>query len=91
MAQKSSNQDEELGPFLIGLVIGGLVGIAAALWYAPQSGKTTRTEIKQRSEDVIQAAEQTVVDVRHKIEGESIDESLETGKAEALRHRQNAG
>jgi gas vesicle protein len=35
--------------FLIGLIIGGLVGAAVALLYAPQSGEETRAAIKEKS------------------------------------------
>ena len=34
---------------LIGLLIGGLAGAAAMLLFAPQSGKQTRAEIRQKS------------------------------------------
>jgi gas vesicle protein len=71
------------------LVVGAIAGIAGALWYAPQSGRTTREELQRKSEEAVRAAETTVSDVRHKVEGESISEALEAGKAEALRFRES--
>jgi len=68
---KSEHEGSGLGSFLVGLVLGTLAGIIAALWYAPQSGKATRDELQQR------------------VEGESISQSMEEGKAEARRFRQN--
>jgi gas vesicle protein len=35
--------------FLIGLIVGGLVGAAVALLYAPQSGEETRATIREKS------------------------------------------
>jgi len=35
--------------FLIGIVLGGLIGAAVALLYAPQSGEETRAAIRERS------------------------------------------
>lgn len=42
------SDDNEFGSFLAGFVIGGLVGAAVALLYAPQSGEETRTMIKDK-------------------------------------------
>jgi gas vesicle protein len=38
--------------FLVGLLIGGALGAALALLYAPQSGEETRDQLKKRSEDL---------------------------------------
>ncbi|MBK8432032.1 MAG: YtxH domain-containing protein [Chloroflexi bacterium] len=49
----SENQSStEFGAFLAGFVIGGLVGAAAALILAPQSGEQTRHQIMQKGSDL---------------------------------------
>ena len=44
------NNSGDTGAFLAGFVIGGLVGAAAALIMAPQSGEETRAQIAERGE-----------------------------------------
>ena len=44
-----SNNSNDLGTFLAGFIIGGLVGAAAALLTAPQSGEETRVLIRDKS------------------------------------------
>lgn len=58
-----ADNDGDVGAFLSGFIIGGLVGAAAALVLAPQSGHETRAqmrekgiELKTRSEDGLQEA-----------------------------------
>jgi gas vesicle protein len=69
------NQDEGgAGIFVIGAVLGTLIGAIAAIWFAPQSGEETRREIEHAAEDVI-----------HRVEGESIEDSLQAGREEARR------
>lgn len=46
-----SENNNELGAFLAGFVIGGLVGAATALILAPQSGEETRTQIIGKSSE----------------------------------------
>ncbi len=48
MSEKGSS---ELGSFLAGFVIGGLVGAATALILAPQSGSDTRAKISNRGQE----------------------------------------
>ncbi|MFC2052676.1 YtxH domain-containing protein [Chloroflexota bacterium] len=44
-----SNDNGNFGSFFAGLVLGGLIGAAVALLYAPQSGEETRILIKDKS------------------------------------------
>ena len=46
-----SDNSNDLGAFLAGFVIGGLVGAATALILAPQSGEETRSQIIGKSGD----------------------------------------
>lgn len=48
----SDNNNGELGAFLAGFVIGGLVGAATALILAPQSGRDTRSQIVKGSDSL---------------------------------------
>lgn len=52
----------EFGAFAIGLVIGGLVGAVAALLFAPQSGEQTRAQIKEKSIELRDRAQQSSQD-----------------------------
>lgn len=55
-----SDNDSDLGAFLAGFVIGGLVGAATALILAPQSGEETRAQIAYKSEELRRAGEERV-------------------------------
>ncbi len=46
-----NDSSSEFGAFLAGFVIGGLVGAAAALILAPQSGSETRSQIVGKSQE----------------------------------------
>ena len=60
-----SDNDSDLGSFLAGFVIGGLVGAATALILAPQSGRATREQHIHVSTDLRQAGEERFDQVRH--------------------------
>lgn len=62
----SDNRD--FGAFFAGLVIGGLVGAAAALLSAPKSGEETRTLIKEKGIELRDRAVEVSQDARHKAE-----------------------
>jgi gas vesicle protein len=79
-----SEQDSEVGNFLAGFVIGGLVGAAVALLMAPQSGEETRATIMEKSielkdkavvsaEEARTRAEKAMEDARMRAE-ESVEE-----------------
>lgn len=44
--------------FLKGLVIGGFLGLAAGLLFAPKSGKETRADICNKTEELLKAAKE---------------------------------
>lgn len=59
-----SDSDNEIGAFLAGFVIGGLVGAAVALVSAPQSGEETRLQIRTRGIELRDRAVETAEDTR---------------------------
>jgi gas vesicle protein len=67
----NENSSSELGAFLAGFVIGGLVGAAVALVLAPQSGSETRTQLVNKSQDLRDAGTERVHQMR-----DSADEYL---------------
>lgn len=62
------SDNNDFGAFFAGLVIGGLVGAAAALLTAPKSGEETRTLIKDKSIELRDRAVEVSQDTRHKAE-----------------------
>jgi gas vesicle protein len=73
-----SDDDTDFGNFLIGFVVGGLIGAAAALLLAPQSGEETRMLIKEKSIELKDKAIETAEDARERAE-----EGLEIAQAKA--------
>lgn len=63
-----SDRDSDIGAFLAGFVVGGLVGAVAALLLAPQSGEETRTLIRDKSIELKTQVEETAADARAKAE-----------------------
>lgn len=53
---------------LAGVGIGALVGAAAALLLAPQSGEDTRTQIRGTADDVLMKMRETVEEMRGKVD-----------------------
>jgi gas vesicle protein len=49
---------QDIGGFFVGFVVGGLIGAAAALLFAPQSGEQTRAEIRERTLELKEQADQ---------------------------------
>lgn len=64
----SESSDNEIGSFLTGFIIGGLVGAAVALIMAPQSGEETRAQIRQRSIEIRDQASTYGEDTRRRAE-----------------------
>jgi gas vesicle protein len=61
-----TDSDNIFGSFLAGILIGGLVGAAAALLLAPQSGEETRAQIKEKSIEIRDRAGTTLEDAKSK-------------------------
>ncbi len=51
-----------------GFLIGGLIGAALGILYAPKSGKDTREEICRTTQDLLEKAKAQYEDTRRKIE-----------------------
>ena len=64
-----ARSDRHRGAFIVGSVLGGAVGAAAALWNTPQSGRELRQKLGLESEPVlavtgaVKSASHTVVEV----------------------------
>ncbi len=63
-----AERDSDLGSFLSGFMIGGLIGAAAALLLAPQSGEETRTIIRDKSIELKDRAADTAEEARARAE-----------------------
>lgn len=51
----SDNSGSDIGAFLAGFVIGGLVGAATAIILAPQSGAETRSQIASKRDELVRS------------------------------------
>ena len=60
--------DRNGSEFFAGLVIGGLIGAAAGVLLAPQSGEETRAQIRDTSLELKDRASETIGEAREKAE-----------------------
>ena len=63
-----NRKGKSIGNLLIGILIGGLVGVGAALLSAPQSGSQTRSMLRDKGVELRNRANATVQDTRVKAE-----------------------
>lgn len=63
-----SDNDGDIGAFMAGFVIGGLVGAATALILAPQSGSETRNQLIDRGNELRRTGEQQIAEYRERAE-----------------------
>jgi gas vesicle protein len=68
-------------------MVGFAVGSAVALWMAPRSGAQTRSELRRTGLTLRWRAEEGVKSVVERVQGETLEESIEQGKAIAHQRR----
>jgi gas vesicle protein len=83
-----AKQDNGMGSFTWGALLGTLAGAVIAILFAPRSGKETLDEIENTIENTASDVRNTAADVRRQIEGDSVQDSLAAAKAEARRMNQ---
>ena len=78
------------GDFLAGLLVGALVGAAAALLMAPQSGEETRTLIHDKGVELGHKADELSVEARQRaVELQArMQQAVEEGKATATQKKE---
>jgi gas vesicle protein len=59
-----NNENSDFGAFLAGFIIGGLVGAAAAIILAPQSGEETRSMLMNQGSELRHAGSERLHDYR---------------------------
>lgn len=74
----------DLGSFLAGFLIGGLIGAGAALLMAPQSGEETRALIGEKSIELRDRAYETATDVQARA-GEFASQTAQTYEQQVQR------
>jgi gas vesicle protein len=90
------------GDFLAGLIVGALVGAAAAILFAPQSGEETRAKIRERGIELQERAGELGTEARQrsadlqmqareKAAGvqAKVKQAVEEGKGAANRHKED--
>ena len=63
-----ADHDSDLGAFMAGFLLGGMIGAGVALLLAPQTGEETREMLRERSIELKSRAEQAASDIRTKAE-----------------------
>lgn len=78
------------GDFLAGLFVGALVGAAAALLLAPQSGEETRTLIYDKGIELGHKADELGEEARHRAEEFQVKmkQAVDEGKATATQRKE---
>jgi gas vesicle protein len=75
-----------------GLIVGGLIGAALGILYAPKSGKETREEIRNSAEELLEKAKKQYEEACKKIEKlTGREKELYVEKKEKLKKALEAG
>src|SRR5215207_6859466 len=86
--EHAENVTHATKPVLTGLLVGGLIGAATALLFAPRSGEETRAELRDKAIDLRDRTTETVKDIVSQAKSKAYE--LKDGvleKADELRHR----
>jgi gas vesicle protein len=83
-----ADNDNDLGSFVAGFLIGGLIGAGVALLLAPQSGEETREMLRERGIELKNRAEEAASEFSSKA-GTYIEQGRERveGAVESARSR----
>jgi gas vesicle protein len=63
------------------MMLGFVAGSLLALWMAPRSGAQTRDDIRRTGLTLRVRAEERVKTIMERVQGETLEESIEQGKA----------
>jgi gas vesicle protein len=69
-----SDNGNDIGAFLAGFVIGGLVGAATAIILAPQSGEETRAQISAKGSELRHVGEERIHEYRQ-LAGSAVEDA----------------
>jgi gas vesicle protein len=84
--------DKTCGPdFFAGFLVGALIGAAAALLFAPQSGEETRTLIRDKGIELREQADDLSVEARRRAERlqEQMKQAVDEGKNAAATKKED--
>lgn len=76
------------GEFLTGFLIGGLVGAGLALLFAPQPGKETISQLRQKGEELKQRFSDLSLDEAKEFITRTVQEAIKEGKLAATRTKE---
>jgi gas vesicle protein len=85
MGERKRQNSHDVRALIQGLLFGALAGGVVALWKAPRSGRALRAQLRREGQSLVQSVEQTAVQARRQISGESVEEAMAVAKAEARR------
>lgn len=86
--QQSGQPPNDTPTFVVGMMMGFLLGSILAVWMAPRSGKKTRDDIRHNVITLRLRAGNSVKQVVEKVQGETVEDSIEQGKA--IAHQKKA-
>lgn len=74
--------DKSSGETILAFLLGGMIGAAIGILFAPASGRETRKKIRDLVEDLESGAEDFIANINEKVHDEKkrIDAALEAGK-----------
>ena len=76
------------GGFLFGFILGGLVGAALAILFAPQSGKETQTMIREKSIELKDQISEISPEEVKEVVSKGVQEAIKEGKAVTIRAKE---